>query len=128
MPDEYEKACGDWWSPDALWERLVPVLPPRTPHPVGCHRPRVDDRHARDALFFVLRTGCPWGALDATGLGAPQCRPPPLPSGTEADVFVAFWQQGLVDSDALRGMDGEWLARDGARTTAPLGGKRGAST
>jgi putative transposase len=56
-----------WGMPDALWERIQPLLPPRPAHPSGCHRPRVDDRRARDAIFFVLRTGCPWNALRATG-------------------------------------------------------------
>ncbi|MSR47610.1 MAG: transposase, partial [Planctomycetes bacterium] len=44
------------------------LLPPGKPHPLGCHRPRVDDRAAMTAIFFVLRTGCPWNALKATSL------------------------------------------------------------
>lgn len=57
-----------WRLPDELWARLEPLLPPRKPHPLGCHNPRVPDRQAMDAIFFVLRTGCQWGALDATGI------------------------------------------------------------
>ena len=57
-----------WRIPDALWERIEPLLPPRPPHPLGCHNPRVDDRRAMDAIFFVLRTGCQWNALNATGI------------------------------------------------------------
>ena len=49
----------DWRIPDELWARIQPLLPPRKPHPLGCHRPRVDDRRAMDAIFFVLRTGMP---------------------------------------------------------------------
>src|SRR5688572_1250736 len=66
MPDDHEKARRDWRIPDELWERIVPLLPPRKPHPLGCHRPRVDDRKAMDAIFFVLRTGCQWNALNET--------------------------------------------------------------
>ena len=40
-------------SPDAWWERIVPLLPPRKLHTLGCHRPRVEDRKAMDAMFFV---------------------------------------------------------------------------
>jgi putative transposase len=58
----------DFRIPDALWERIQSLLPPCKPHPLGCHRPRVDDRAAMDAIFFVLRTGCQWNALKATGL------------------------------------------------------------
>jgi hypothetical protein len=43
---------------------------------------------------------------------------------TEADVFVALWEEGLVAYDALRGIDWAWLAMDGAMTKAPLGGKK----
>ena len=68
MPDTREKSHEDWRIPDALWERILPLLPPRKPHPLGCHRPRVDDRKALDAIFSVLRTGCRWHALHATGL------------------------------------------------------------
>ena len=55
---------------DTLWERLAPLLPVPVPkpHPLGCHRPRVPDRAALNAIFFVLRTGCQWKALDAMGL------------------------------------------------------------
>jgi transposase len=68
MPNDRKPNHDDWRIPDALWERILPLLPPRKPHPLGCHRPRVDDRKAMDAIFFVLRTGCQWGALDATGI------------------------------------------------------------
>jgi hypothetical protein len=32
-----------WRIPDVLWERIVPLLPPRPDHPLGCHNPRVAD-------------------------------------------------------------------------------------
>ncbi|MSP15199.1 MAG: transposase, partial [Myxococcales bacterium] len=46
-----------WLIPDAVWEQMKSLLPPGKPHPLGCHRPRVDDRAAMTAIFFVLRTG-----------------------------------------------------------------------
>ena len=44
---------------------------PRTPkpHPLGCHKPPVPPRVAMNAIFFVLRTGCPWNALNETDIG-----------------------------------------------------------
>lgn len=57
-----------WRTPDALWTEIELLLPPRKPHPLGCHNPRVEDRRAMDAIFFRLRTGCQWNALSATGL------------------------------------------------------------
>jgi putative transposase len=77
-----------------------------------------------DAIFFVLRTGCQWGALDATGLCSHSAAHRRFQEWIEADVFVALWEQGLVAYDALQGIDWEWLAIDGAMAKAPLGGKK----
>jgi hypothetical protein len=33
MPDDGEKVRRDWRMPDAWWERIVPLLLPRKPHP-----------------------------------------------------------------------------------------------
>ena len=57
-----------WRMPDWLWERVEPLLPARPAHPLGCHRPRISDRAAMDAILLVLRTGMQWNALNATGI------------------------------------------------------------
>lgn len=46
---------------DVLWQQIEPLLPAPKPHPLGCHRPRVPNRAAMDAILLVLRTGmqCP---------------------------------------------------------------------
>ena len=125
MSTEPETVRRDWRIPDELWERIQPLLPARKPHPLGCPRPRVDDRKAMDAIFFVLRTGCQWNALNATGICSSSSAHRRFQEWVEADVFVALWEQGLVEYDALQGIDWEWLAMDGAMTKAPLGeGKR----
>lgn len=43
-----------WRLSEALWARMAPLLPPRKPHPLGCHNPRVPDRQAKKAILFVL--------------------------------------------------------------------------
>ena len=121
-------AHRDWRIPDELWEHIVPLLPPRKPHPLGCHGPRVDDRQAMDAIFFVLRTGCQWNALHATGICFSSAAHRRFQEWTAAGDFLRLWKQGLVAYDALQGIDWEWLAMDGAMTKAPLGGKRWART
>lgn len=125
MSDDQEKVRRDWRLPDALWERIHPLLPPRKPHPLGCHRPRVDDRRAMDAIFFVLRTGCQWNALNSTGICSSSAAHRRFQEWTAAAVFLAIWEQGLMEYDALQGIDWEWLAMDGAMTKAPLGGEKG---
>jgi transposase len=125
MPHDHEKTHRDWRIPDALWERIEPVLPPRKPHPLGGHRPRGDDRKAMDAIFFVLRTGCQWNALNKTHICASSSAHRRFQAWVEADVFVALWEQGFVEYEALQGIDWAWLAMDGAMTKAPLGGEKG---
>ena len=113
-----------WRIPDALWERIEPLLPPRPPHPLGCHNPRVADRRAMDAIFFVLRTGCQWNALNATGICSSSSAHRRFQEWAAAGVFVNLWATGLQEYDELKGLDWEWLAMDGAMTKAPLGGER----
>jgi transposase len=113
-----------WRIPDALWQRIEPLLPPRKPHPLGCHNPRVADRKAMDAIFFVLRTGCQWGALSATGICSKSSAHRRFQEWSEAGVFAKLWEQGLLEYDELKGLDWQWLAMDGAMTKAPLGGEK----
>jgi putative transposase len=124
MHDDPEKGRRDWRIPDELWERIQPLLPPRKPHPLGCHRSRVDDRLAMDAIFYGLRTGCQWNALKETGICSSSAAHRRFQEWTAAAVFLALWEQGLTAYDALQGIDWEWLAMDGTMTKAPLGGKK----
>jgi transposase len=65
----YMVSSDDGWRiPDWLWERIEPLLPATPFHPLGCHRPRVPDRDAMDAILLVLRTAIQWNALNATGV------------------------------------------------------------
>src|SRR5215475_6643441 len=96
MPDTHEKNHEGWRIPDSLWERMAPLLPPRKPHPLGCHRPRVDDRKAMDAIFFVLRTGCQWHALNETHICSSSSAHRRFQEWMEADVFVALWEKGVA--------------------------------
>jgi transposase len=125
-PNPSATAVGDdpWRIRDALWERIQPLLSPRPPHPLGCHNPRVPDRRAMDAIFLVLRTGCQWDALTATGICSSSSAHRRFQEWTSAGVFITLWAQGLQEYDELKGLDWEWLAMDGAMTKAPLGGER----
>jgi transposase len=96
MHEDHEQPHREWRIPDELWEHIVPLLPPRKPHPLGCHRPRVDDRKAMDAIFFVLRTGCQWNALNETGICSSSAAHRRFQEWTAADVFLTLWKQGLV--------------------------------
>jgi transposase len=110
---------------DELWARIEPLLPEhKNTHRFGGGRPRKPDRVCMNAIFFVLRTGCQWNALSATGI---------CPSSTAHDrfqqwvadgVFWRMWCLGLMEYDEVKGIDWDWLSADGAMTKAPLGGKK----
>jgi len=119
-----EPVSNRWRISDALWAKIEPLLPPRKPHPLGCHNPRVPDRRAMDAIFFVLRTGCQWNALSATGLCSSSSAHRRFQEWTAAGVFEKLWATGLKEYDELEGIDWSWQSMDGAMTKAPLGGEK----
>jgi putative transposase len=109
---------------DELWEVLQPLLPEhRNTHPLGGGRPRRPDRECADAIFYVLRTGCQWKALDAIDLVPGSTAHDRFQEWVEAGVFFRLWQIGVERFDELKGIDWEWLSMDGAITKAPLGGE-----
>ncbi|WP_205833115.1 IS5 family transposase [Azohydromonas caseinilytica] len=113
-----------WRISDELWEKIEPLLPQRPSHPLGCHRSRVPDRAAMNAILLVLRTGMQWNALSATGICSSSSAHRRFLEWTEAGVFREFWRQSLLDYQVLKGIDWDWLAMDGAMTKAPLGGEK----
>ena len=121
MNDDYGVG-PDYQLPDELWERIKRLLPPPKPKKKA-GRPRMDDRKAMTAIFYVLRTGCQWKALPRS-LGAPSTVHDRFQEWRKAGVFQQMWKEGLTLYDELEGIDWEWLALDGAMTKAPLGGKR----
>ncbi len=109
-----------WRIPNWLWERIEPLLPAPPPHPLGCHRPRVPNRDAMNAILLVLRTGMQWNALKATGVCSSSSAHRRFQEWEQAGVFPEIWRQGLVDYDETVGIDWSSLAADGAMTKAPL--------
>ncbi len=113
-----------WRLPDSLWIKMEPLLPKRKAHPLGCHNPRVPDRNAMNAILYVLRTGCQWNSLDATGICSCSSAYRRFREWEKAGVFEQFWNEGLLKYDKLIGIDWSWLSMDGAMNKAPLGGEK----
>jgi len=110
---------------DELWAVLQPLLPVHVnTHRFGGGRPRVPDRVCADAVFYVLRTGCQWQALDQTDLCPHSTAHDRFQEWVRVGVFLRLWQAGVEQFDELRGIDWAWLAMDGAMTKAPLGGEQ----
>lgn len=80
---------------DEFWAVLEPLLPVHeNKHRFGGGRPRVPDRHCADAIFYVLRTGCQWAALDQTNLCARSTAHDRFQEWVEEGVFLSLWQVG----------------------------------
>lgn len=119
------KVRRDFLMPDALWKEVEPLIPPpQKKHRFGGGRPRVSDREVMNAIFFVLRTGCQWNALNKTGLCSSSTAHLRFQEWVHAGVFAEMWKHGLTQYDHLKGIDWEWQAMDGALTKAPLGGEK----
>ena len=114
-----------WEISDVLWGKMEPLIPePIDNHPLGMHRPRVPNRDAMNAILFVLRTGCQWEALDATGICKHSSAHRRFQEWTKAGVFEEFWKKGLLKYDDAKGINWKWLSLDGAITKSPLGGEK----
>jgi transposase len=107
--------AGIFRIPDAMWERIEPLIPPpEKVHPFGGGRSRVPDRVVLDAIFFVLRTGCQWRALNATGICSSSTAHRRFQEWQRAGFFQALWEQALRDYDEVVGIDWSWLSIDGS--------------
>lgn len=110
---------------DKLWPKLEALIPPRVnPHPRGGGRKPRPDRQVMDGIFFVLRTGCQWKALDETGICSGSVAHARFQKWVQAGVFLKFWQEGLREYDECKGINWDWQSMDGAMTKAPLGGEK----
>ena len=114
---------GGFQISDELWEVLEPLIPEHVnTHRFGGGRPRVPDRTCANGIFYVLRTGCQWKALDATGICSGSTAHLRFQEWVSAGVFLELWRVGLERYDELKGLDWSWVSMDGAMTKAPLGG------
>jgi transposase len=92
----------EWRMPDELWERIEPLVPKPRKNPKG-GRPWIDNRKIADGIFYVLRTGCQWKAVPREfGSGSTLHRR--FQQWVQRGVFRRLWQAGLMEYDALKGI------------------------
>ena len=120
-----------WRLPDGLWAVMEPLLPEPPPHSRG-GRPFVASRCAMEAIWFVMRTGCPWRALNATSLCSSATAERRFREWKQAGVFERLHQRCLEIADAEGAIDWSFLAVDGCHGKAPLsrtekGGRHGST-
>jgi transposase len=108
---------------DEVWAVLEPVLPRHVnTHRFGGGKPRTPARQCAAAIFYVLRTGCQWKAVDATELCPHSTAHDRFQEWGAAGVFRQLGKAGVDQVDDLKGLDWRGLSRDGAMSKAPLGG------
>ena len=119
-------ARAKWLVSDELWKELKPLLPPRKQHAKSGRtgRPPVSDRRAMNGIFFVLKTGCQWRALDVTSICPGSTAHERFQIWRKAGVFKAFWQRGLQQYDECKGIDWKWQSIDASFAKAPLAGSK----
>ena len=119
------KPLGTIWEvPDALWERILPILQEFWPtKPTGRHH--ADWRQALNGIIFRMRFGLPVGPT------APQVRPqehrPRLVPALvrRAASCNASGPNWSHECDELGAVDWQWQAADGLLGKARFGGEKG---
>jgi transposase len=111
---------------DAVWAAVAPLLPARRPdsHPLGCHRPRIPDRHCLWAMLVRLVTGCSWetAAQLVGGVSAATLRRR-RDEWIAAGVFEQLAQEAICGYDRICGLDLTDVSIDGSLHKAPCGGE-----
>jgi transposase len=107
--------------PDALWERIEPVLPNYKRSCKG-GRPRLPLRNVVTGIFYVLRTGGQWKAMPRE-FGSGSAIHAYFQEWVRRGLFQKLWRLALAEYDVLQGIDWQWQSLDGAMTKAPLGGE-----
>lgn len=110
---------------DAVWAAVEPLLPPWPPdtHPLGCHRPRLDDKVCFTGLLYRLVFGC--GFADAgvlVGVSATTLRRR-RDEWLHAGVFDDLAEEAISAYDRICGLDLSEVAIDGSQAKAPCGGE-----
>jgi transposase len=107
---------------EPLWEQfnaLVPDVPDE--HPLGCHRPRIEDRIVFDKLVQVLVLGCAYEKIADSSCSATTIRRR-RDEWIVAGIFTELEQSDLEAYDQYCGLHLENLVVDGCLVKAPCGG------
>lgn len=112
--------------PDALWERIQPLLPPPKPRRFRFPgRKPLDDRKALLGILVVLKTGIPWEDLpQELGCGSGMTCWRRLQAWQHAGVWERLVELLLAELQGADRIDWSRAAIDGSQTRA-LGGVEG---
>lgn len=109
---ELQSSFDAYRMPDAMWEKIRPLLPDYETCLLG-GRPRRDLRSVADAIFYRLRTGCQWKAIPKS-LAPGSTAHAYFQEWVQLGIFARLWQIALKLYDDLVGLDWRWQSVDGA--------------
>jgi transposase len=108
---------NSWELPDALWQRMEPLIPPRKGP--GGHPRTVDLRRVTAGIFWVLRTGIPWQACPRDRFGPPSTVYYYFARWVKAGVFRTLWAEARAIYDDLENSEWIWQRLENANIPAP---------
>lgn len=111
---------------DTVFAAVKPLLPVRAvSHPLGCHRPRADDRDCFEAMLVRLVTGCSYE--DAERLCGSKVSDTTVRTRRdewiEAGIFDTVAAEAIRAYDKIVGLDLSEVAVDGSMHKSPSGGE-----
>ena len=115
-----------WEIPDALWERIEPILVEDAP-PARTGRPRADWRSILNGIIFRMRSGCQWNRLPER-FGDDSTVHRWFQRWCKNGVMLRIWAALVAECDELQGVRWEWQSADGSLGKARFGGARSAQT
>jgi len=118
------KPLGTIWEiPDALWERILPILLKFWPKkPTG--RRTANWRAALNGIIFRMRTGCQWEQLPRK-FGPKSTVHDWFQRWCAGGVMEQIWAALVAECDELGAVDWKWQSADGWLGKARFGGEKG---
>lgn len=108
---------------EPLWDQFQALIPvPDDAHPLGCHRPRIDDRIVFDKLVQVLVLGASYEKIADSSCSAATIRRR-RDEWITAGIFTRLEQICLDAYHRMIGLDLADVAVDGCIVKAPCGGE-----
>ncbi len=110
---------------DAVFDTIRSLLPEPPEHPLGCHRPRIDDLVCLRGLLIRLVTGASWETVEFL-MGYTVSDTTLRTRRNEwidAGVFDQLLDEALAAYDRIIGIDPTHITIDGSEHAAPCGGE-----
>src|SRR3954469_8635052 len=117
------KPLGTIWEvPDALWERIEPILKEFWPKKATGRRV-ANWRKMLNGIIFRMRSGCQWGQLPER-FGPKSTVFDWFQRWVEGGIFEKIWAVLVEECDELGGVQWQWQSADAMLGKARSGGEK----